>query len=304
MNNIIKLVKNLSELNYKYLKNTYFKILYKKTWRSPGLSKISYEEIENMFINYSPVFILSTGRCGSLTLHEIFKKYNSIDSYHEPTPTLMILANYLFNNQEDEELLATILKATRLELIINSYIKNKIYIESNQVLSYIIPGIIKLFNKSKIIHLIRHPGNFIVSAAIKGWYQNNTIWEIGRIKENNKKWIELTQIEKLAWYWQKTNNLIIEKTKKLLENNRYILLKIEDINNYNKLLNIMKYCGLNEKIIKKIPIKNKTKKYFKNDPENMNRNIDIKQFKYWDKNLKEIISPYVSTLCNKYGYDI
>ena len=96
-----------------------------------------------------------------------------------------------------------------MELILDGFNNNRIFVESNQCLVFYAYAIASLYKKAKFVHVIRHPGNFIRSAVEKGWHLNDSIWESGRVKmADPHEWEILTQLQKLAWSWQTTNSYI------------------------------------------------------------------------------------------------
>ena len=160
------------------------------------LDHTDQKTIDEMYNDYSPVFILSTGRSGSKFLAALLDCAENVTAYHEPRPTLMYFSNYACYHQEEEKVLTNIIDAARMELILAVFIKNRIYAESNQCLTFFAPVIARRFKKSIFVHLVRHPGDFVTSAVKKGWHKNDSIWEAGRVKMADKnQWHRMDQIE-------------------------------------------------------------------------------------------------------------
>ena len=100
------------------------------------------------------------------------------------------------------------------QLVLNACIKNKVYVECNQCLSFFAPVISKLFRKSKFVHIIRHPGDFVRGGIRKGWHKNDSIWESGRVRMIDQgEWNRLDQMERLFWVWWVTNQFLEEFKK-------------------------------------------------------------------------------------------
>ena len=108
------------------------------------------QTIDEMYEIYSPVFILTTGRSGTIFLTRLLGLSQSIIPYHEPAPTLQYFSNFAFHNQKDEDVLTKMVDAARMELIMGVYIKSKTYVESNQCMTFFVPAIKMLFKKFKI----------------------------------------------------------------------------------------------------------------------------------------------------------
>ena len=134
---------------------------------------VEQQTIDEMYHTYSPVFILSTGRSGSKFLVKLLELSPHAAAYHEPRPTLEYFSDYAFHHQQEKEILAGIINAARMESILDVFIKNRIYVESNQCLTFFSPVIAGLFKKAKFVHVVRHPGDFVRSAVRKGWHKND-----------------------------------------------------------------------------------------------------------------------------------
>jgi hypothetical protein len=223
----LAILKEILNLNYTYLKR---KIDYSQNREKTKLRTINEANgrlILSMFENYKPVFVLSTGRCGTKFLSFLINKSPAVSSYHEPIPTLQYFNDFVFKNQKQVLVLGKMFKAARFELILNNFIKGKKYFESNQCMTFFAPVISDIFKKSKFIHIIRHPGDFARSCMLRGYYDRNKLWDIGRIKMDDKiKWKKLSRLEKVSWLYEETNNFI-EDFKENIPKDRILTLKSE-----------------------------------------------------------------------------
>lgn len=272
--------------------------------------QIDQATIDEMFTVYKPVFILSTGRSGSKFMNYVFEQLDETASYHEAFPTLQYFSNFAFQNQENLALLEAMFNAARFELILSAYNQNKVFIESNQCLVFFAPVINKLFGNARFIHLIRHPGDFIRSAIMKGWHFNDSIWESGRVRMNNdKEWCKLNHIEKLAWVWV-TTNAYIKSFLKTLDSKRYLVTRLEDIvSNQESLANLLRFAGsLDEVLREKIKRLQSTKvnelHIHENEPSNMKKISYYPPYSQWRNEDKEKVRKIVGDLPSKFGYEI
>ncbi|MCP5053537.1 MAG: hypothetical protein GY940_40600, partial [bacterium] len=119
---------------------------------------VDQRSIDRMYNRYSPVFILSTGRSGSKFIAHLLNLSAAATAYHEPSPTLQYFSNHAYHHQTEEKTLANMIDAARMELVLEVFIKDNIYVESNQCLTFFAPALAGLFKKSKFVHLVRHPG--------------------------------------------------------------------------------------------------------------------------------------------------
>jgi len=192
---------------------------------------IDQKTVDQMFEGYSPVFVLSTGRSGSKFIHHILSQAESIVSYHEASPTLMYFSNYAYHSQYLSEQLQAMFQAARMELLLDAYNNSRTYVESNHCLTFFAPSIVTLYPNTRFVHLIRHPGDFIRSAMMKGWHSNDSIWESGRVRlKDNELWNRLSQPEKLAWVWRLTNEFVLTFSRNSGVD-KFLTVKFEDITN-------------------------------------------------------------------------
>jgi hypothetical protein len=274
-----------------------------------SIHHVDQETIGGMYETYSPVLILSTGRSGSKFIAKLLDLASNVTAYHEPVPTLQYFSNYAFHHQKEEEILVNMIDAARMELILEVFIKNKIFVESNQCLTFFAPLIAKLFKKSKFIHLVRHPGDFVRSAVRKGWYKNDSIWESGRVKMADKNvWAKMDQIEKLSWTWNTTNRFI-EEFKCRIGGERVFDLRIEDLSGKNDKINeIMQFVGAQGFHWEKIKeLKKKRINKFRigpDEPPNIKKIYDVPEYTEWDEEKKNRLKSILKDLAIRYKYDL
>jgi hypothetical protein len=165
--------------------------------------------IQAMYEEYSPVFILSTGRSGSKFVAELLGLSPEARAFHEPLPTLQYFSDFAYRHRHQAETLAPVIDAARMEMVLDAYIRNRVFIESNQCLTFFAPALAAVFKNARFVHLVRHPGDFVASAARKGWYVNDSIWETGRPRPLEKEeWRQWSLVQKLGWLWNASNGFL------------------------------------------------------------------------------------------------
>ena len=279
-------------------------------WRCRMIAHVRQSDIKEMYQSYQPVFILSTGRSGTKFLSALFNASKAINAFHEPIPALEYFPNKIYQGNIKLHSLKNIVDATRMEIILDTFIRNNIYVESNHCLTFFCRAISEVFTNAKFIHIIRHPGNFIVSAARKGWYVNDTIWETGRIKmKNTEQWGGLSQLEKLGWYWHQSNDFIEKFKMGIDDHSRIATYRIEDLfSNAEMASKILEFIGATD--VKRAKIQKIQRKKInkliitKDDPENIYKNITIKSFNKWEEQDKQRIKLFVDELAKKYQYQL
>lgn len=273
------------------------------------IHQVDQKTIAEMYNNYAPVFILSTGRAGSKFLPGLLNLSPNIAAYHEPSPTLEYFSNYAYHHRQEAATLTKMIDAARMESILEDYIKDKIYVESNQCLTFFAPALAQLFKKSRFVHIVRHPGDFVRSAVRKGWHKNDTIWESGRLKmADEKQWAEMDQIERLAWLWAATNQFI-EDFKQTIEKERGAFFKLEDLSTHVGVVKeLLRFIGGKEipgDVIEKMQNTKVNELYIGPDePANMKKIADFPIYNEWDDQLKEKLRKHTQALAFSYGYRV
>ncbi len=180
----------------------------------------------------SPVFVLSTGRCGTQLITNLFDKQKHNKVFHNPHPELTYYANYAYQHYPETELLKPIIDCARYELIRNAFLLGETYIETNNRITFFAYALKELFPHAKFIHLLRHPFPFVKSGLSRGWYKNNKIIEEGRIRPGNEKklnqFYQYNQVQKIAWTWNETNTFI-KIFGETMNHEKFLCIKAEDL---------------------------------------------------------------------------
>lgn len=270
------------------------------------LSKAYYE---NFLANYAPVIILNTGRSGSALLYEVLSNFQELKVYHEAPPNLMLYADFAYKNQSELDTLKHIFSAARTELMLEAMVEDKIYLESNQCLTFFVRAIADLFPKARFVHLTRHPGDFVRSAIRKGWHLNDTIWELGRINDrSDASWQTMTQIEKLAWVWQATHGFI--EGFKNSTNSEVLSLRFEDlVTQPETFQDLLSFCGVTESVKKRkfedlFSTKVNTQVTTIYDTPNMKKVETYPKYGDWSEADKDSLRSHCAKLSEMYSYQL
>jgi len=268
---------------------------------------VDRETIDRMYTGYAPVFILSTGRAGSKFAARLLDHSANVSAFHEPRPTLEYFSNYAYYHQDEAEVLTRMIDAARMESILDVFIKDKIYVESNQCLTFFAPVIARLFKQSKFVHIVRHPGDFVRSAVRKGWHKNDSIWEAGRLRAADQaRWAEMDQVERLSWLWQATNSYI-EDFKKEISPQRTRSFKFEDlIEEPEEVKSLLEFIGsdkIDEEKIKEVQKSKVNELHIKPwEPPNMKKVMDFPRYIDWESPMQEKLKKHCGELAGIYGY--
>lgn len=265
--------------------------------------------IDLMYNGYAPVFVLSTGRSGTKLAAALLNACSNVSAFHEPRPALQYFTGDSFRNRGDLDMLTRIFNAARMEMILETYIQDKIYVESNQCLTFYAPAIAGLFRNAKFIHIIRHPGDFVRSAIQKGWYMNDSIWESGRIKpleETNGG--GMAQTEKLAWLWL-TVNTFIDEFKTTLAPRRVMTIKMEELTgDVQRAFELAAFVGgaaVSEVVFRDI-LGNKINAFTisPNEPPNIRKIPGFPNYSSWEEGQKNKVRRFAGDKAADYGYHL
>jgi hypothetical protein len=214
------------------------------------------------------IFILGSGRCGTLAFYQALQKVKKVEAYHEFffEPTLRAATLYHMKKKNKEHI-KKFIEENHLFSIKNS--KKKIWIDSSNALPWIADVLVDMFPNAKFIHLIRN-GKKVVSSffykhgdimyndyhvkKLLSFLKNKTkiissekkYWRplpIHNELELNK-FIKNGQFYRICKYWAEIN----EKISKSLKNAKFKkTFKLEDIENKKKLLEFGNFIGLDRK---------------------------------------------------------
>ena len=251
--------------------------------------------------NVKPCFVLSTGRSGTLILNKLLQQSKNAYPVHAPKPELIRASKRAYEKiHTSAEIFSETFKSAREELVYEAAVRDKIFIETNNRITFFCPIIRNVFPNSVFIHLVRHPADFVRSGIRRNWYSGKQDHDLGRIVpikgEQKKQWKKFSIIQKIGWLWNETNQFI-EDFKSSLKKDLYICVKAEELfveptvtEEIYSFLNLGDYNGKRVKNILKTPVNVQKKGTF---PEYIN----------WTKSeigqLKSVI-----TLSSKYTYKL
>ncbi len=294
LKNIAGFIKKIISVNIQVFKDL------KSQKKLPESRKINYRNFYNdLHEEYSPAFLLSTGRCGTKLLTNMMEEKPRIIVEHTPRPELIYYSKFAYENKEDNKTLEHILDASRFDVFHHGYLYNKKYFETNNRITFFAPAISTLYPKSKFIHLVRHPGVFVRSGIRRKWYMGASNHDMGRIVpvDGNIPWKKMNDIEKIGWLWNETNQFVEDFKEKLQDKSRCITVKAEDMfTNPDTIIEIFKHLGLKAPPKKEIVL-NISK------PVNVQRSGDFPEYEKWSTDKKRQLKKW-APLAGKYNYEL
>jgi hypothetical protein len=292
----------LASVFHRRLESLYFRRLFRDTRSNQFLNNYPLKLPQN----FSPVFVLSTGRCGTLTLTTLMSLSPSIQAYHEPYPRFVSTSYFYYYRlgpNHSEKFWHELINFARGELMLRAYWLDRVYFESNNRITLLADLFNSIFPHAKFIHLVRHPYYFVRSAMHRGYYKDH-IRDYARISpqptnEIYDKWNNISRMEKCAWLYKQTNQHILKVLEKV-PNNRKEFLRAEDVFSfkYSEIYKIFKFVNINSASPNAIRINKILKKRL---------NPSIKQFipdpEYWSKDELYTVNKHTLSLMEKFRYE-
>ena len=251
--------------------------------------------------NVRPCFVLSTGRCGTLMLNRLLLLSPDAMAEHRPEPELIRASKRAYEEIDKRpEIFEETFKTAREEVVLKAALRNQVFIETNNRITFFAPIIRSIFPNAVFIHLIRHPGDVVRSGIRRNWYSGKHDHDIGRIVPVRGKfkdrWKGLTNIEKIGWLWNETNRFI-EDFKANIPGENMLFVKAEDLFSDPKVTEsiyaFLHLDGFKPKAAKKILKKRM----------NVQRKGKFPEYDDWDEENKVRLKK-IAPLADAYGYTL
>ena len=182
----------------------------------------AWDQIDLSFANAKkPLFVLSTGRSGSVSISDALSKNPAYKSKHESIKALT-MAGYLKEHHHQTFLRHRSSFMNRMQFA-GQIASPGIWAESDQRLFNMIDELLECYPDSMFIHLVRDFEPWESSAREKLWYEcnaKNHLWERFRPHPvDDPNWINVGGFEKRKWYYDFVNDRIRRDLKKLVASN-------------------------------------------------------------------------------------
>lgn len=199
--------------------------------------------------DFSPFFVVTTGRSGSMTIARVLSQHPQITCLHEPRHQLVFLSANLAYGELGYDYVKSILEATYR----NSTYPEGIYGESDHAFWNLIPILAELFQASKFIWLIRDGREVVASGHGRGWFSpeesederiNRRRYRLNGAKcgaVSEEEWSKMSVFERNCWYWSFVNNQI-EKHLNNISKDRWLMVRIEELQ--KKLTDVFEFLGV------------------------------------------------------------
>ncbi len=215
-------------------------------------------------------FVLSTGRSGTQTIATVLSRLSGCCCVHEPAPQLIAeSSDYRYGKYTDRKLRELLLKTRPPE------IDGKVYGESNQTLSLLIPVLHKTFPDAQFVWLVRNGLDVIASIVARKWYTGHTYkhdhykdcvpiekaWIDGRIRGDRcgdvqkEQWEQMNPFARCCWYWSYINRTIEQDLNEHVPVHAYKKLYLEELQ--STLPSLLVWLGLDTGTLPEITNENR-----------------------------------------------
>ncbi|TNE91694.1 MAG: hypothetical protein EP330_04370 [Deltaproteobacteria bacterium] len=156
-----------------------------------------------------PVFVLSPGRSGTMTLSALFDLVPEVHAEHEPSPAL-VAASYLAWTQDAQPraFWKDTIHQARDVAIFRAHRRGRVWFESNNRLTFLAEPLLAAYPRARFVLLTRKPEGFVASAMAREYYQGHP-WDFARVRPRPQDpefagWNALPPLDKCAWLWART----------------------------------------------------------------------------------------------------
>ncbi len=173
-------------------------------------------------------FILSTRRCGTLSLANVLLDQGSCVCLHEPAPAVDTAA--FRDGRVSGEELRQYLEATRLPML-----NGRPYGEASESLALAVPVLEAAFPNARYVWLLRNGLDVVAEMMRDGEYGTQSGAGAGSLAGDlcgempPGRWAEMTAFEKCCWYWAYVNGVIEQDLNANVEAGRTCMVTAESL---------------------------------------------------------------------------
>lgn len=219
-------ISNLIELNHDHVTGLLEKRIFQKSAKQNGYR--ANPTAKDIF-DQPYVFVLSTGRSGTALLTKILSKSRRLRVEHNPAPNLEYVSSIAHRDSVSFESLKVGVISARFDtFFLDSYLRGKIYVETNNRISLFAPALAELLPNARFVHLVRNPADFVRSGMRRGYYDGGYVQHQRIDGSYCGGWHSWSRVEKIAFEWNEVNKKI-EEFKTGVATERVITMNSEDL---------------------------------------------------------------------------
>ena len=190
-------------------------------------------------------FVLSSGRCGTMTLAGLLNTASNAHVWHHPQPDLISEALAAYHGTIDKK--KTFWEA-RYSILHKTWAEGLIHGETDLLMSPFCDMLANEIPDSKFLILVRDPRDFVRSGMRRNYYEGHG-WDFGRLRpqkgtEAFERWNRLDQFDKICWLWRETYERIF-KIKQGISGDRVKIVHFEDlVKDSSQTKEVFEFLGL------------------------------------------------------------
>lgn len=263
----------------------------------------------------SNVFVLSTGRTGTVFVANLLEQVEGIDARHEPKPSRVLNAwtTAYLEGKVSDKFMAAALASKRRKL---ADVNKDIYVEMNNFVAGFAGAANDVFENAHIIHIVRDPREFITSLTNRGDDDgirrlfNKYVPYWAYLPKGVKKH-DLTALNRAAYRWVAINQYLSDWGK--THPKQYHFFKFEDLfsrSDAHKIDPLLKAIGLTKSRLAGLnysPQSHYKKPRFSLldrpiDSTNSSSRQEMAKWPDWSRSDKQKVEQICGPLMKKYGY--
>jgi len=223
---LLKFSRTIANHNYEFVKSALERKAFQSSRSAFGAARsVTPEEV----LRQKYLFVLSTGRCGTGLITKLLSQSPLLRVEHNPKPELEYVSSVIHRDNIDKDALEIAVLSARFDLFfLDTFRRGKIYVETNNRISFFAPGLAHLLPNAKFIHLVRNPADFVRSGMRRGYYQEGVVQHQRLDGSNYPHWNAFSRLEKVTWEWNEINRKI-EDFKSKIENDRALTINSESL---------------------------------------------------------------------------
>ena len=243
-------------------------------------------------------FVMSAGRCGTMTLAHMLDTAQNAKVWHHPQPDPIAEALQAYWGDIDKR---ETFWRVRAPVVNRSWSQGQIHGETDLLMTNFCDALVDEIPESKFLVLVRDPIGFVRSGMRRNYYYGHA-WDFGRLKPKEgtgafAKWNDLDQFEKVSWLWRETYARIMEISQKIPKE-RIMFVRFEDLigdtGYVGKIFDFLELEGFDENKINLILAQKLNKQQTgKFPPKNE-----------WSQELLKKIINECGSLAESFGYDL
>ena len=190
-------------------------------------------------------FVLSAGRCGTMTLAHLLNTATNARVWHHPQPDPIKESLLAYWGNIDKR--KAFWKA-RYPIIHKTWSEGLVHGETDLLMTPFCDMLAEEIPDAKFIVLVRNPRDYVRSGMRRNYYHGHP-WDFGRLRpkeetEEFEGWNKLDQFGKVCWLWRKTYEYILKITS-AISKHRVFVARFEDlVRSDSKTEELFEFLGL------------------------------------------------------------